>query len=460
MTLSFESVCSYLQSLPPTKQIEVREIGRSAGDRPLFLVHLNRGGAKAQFKVLLYAQQHGNEVSGKDALMLLIRDIAEHPEHLPEDVDLYVVPVFNPDGAVTNQRSNGAKADLNRDHLLLTQPETQAFYRAARQIQPHVAVDCHEFTRDNEDFRKAGLERWPLITLDGMNHPLIPRTLRDLALAKVESAIPVLNSAGFPFAPYRVGGPPPEEETRPSTLEPDDGRNGLGTLGAVSFIIEAAIRRSAPDPQADLSLRVAAYLKLFDHLLGTPSSRAQIRTAVELVRREPLPAFIPTNMFWGNVQGKIATLKVIDLAKGQVVALSTANEMSDLVVKASVPTPKAYVIDGRVARTFRPLLEHHGLIFRELANAETIKAERCRLVRLEASYDELYQRYENRQIVARVPAHEEEFSAGSLVVSLDQPLARRAIQVLEPCLLYGLYSHPEFRALTLSDGTLPVHRLP
>jgi len=45
-------------------------------------------------------------------------------------------------------------------------------------------------------------------------------------------------------------------------------------------------------------------------------------------------------------------------------------------------------------------------------------------------------------------------------VPLDQPLARRAIEVLEPCLLYGLYSYPSFRALAQPGGFLPVQRLP
>lgn len=203
-----------------------------------------------------------------------------------------------------------------------------------------------------------------------------------------------------------------------------------------------------------------AYLKLFEHLLGSPESRARIFDIAEEARRAPLPPFIATNTFWANLGGKVGTVKMSDPASGLVQEIPTANLMLDLVVKGSVPTPRAYAIEARVAKVFRPLLEHHGLVFRELAAPENLKAEPCRLVRLEEPYDELYQRYENRQIVARGAAAEREFPAGTLVVPLDQPLARRAIQVLEPCLLYGLYSYPEFRALSLPDGTLPVLRLP
>ena len=466
-TLSFEDMTAFLKRVEKPGLITLTEEGRSAGGRPIFLVRLNRGGTKARFRVLLYAQQHGNEVSGKDAQLYLIRRLSEHPERLPEDVDLYLMPMVNPDGAVAMRRTNDAKADLNRDHLLLSQPETQAFYRVARRVLPHLAADCHEFTRDGEDYVRTGedhvrraWERWPIITMDACNHPLIPASLKAAGQEFVESAVPMMAAAGFPYARYTVGGPAPEEEIRPSTPEVDDGRNGLGSHGALSFIIEAGVRRSAANPQADLGARVDAYLRLFDHLLGTPESRGRILERSEKARREPLPPFIATNTFWANVDGKVGTVKVSQPATGRVLEIPTANLMLDLVVKSSVPTPRAYVIEARAAKAFRPLLEHHGLSFRELASPERLRTERCRLVRLDEPYDELYQRYENRQIVARDGAAEREFPAGTLIVPLDQSLARRAIQVLEPCLLYGLYGYAEFRTLRQPDGTLPVHRLP
>ena len=87
--------------------------------------------------------------------------------------------------------------------------------------------------------------------------------------------------------------------------------------------------------------------------------------------------------------------------------------------------------------------------------------EAVRLLRLEEPFDPLYQRYKDRQIVERQAAAERDLPAGTLVVSLDQDpaLARRAIQVLEPCLLYGLYGYPGFRALAVPGSILPVSRL-
>ena len=458
-TVSYAEMVTFLEAVARPGFITVTEEGRSTEGRKVFLVHLNRGGAKARFRVLYYAQQHGDEVAGKDAQLTLIRDIAEHPERLPLDVDLYLMPMLNPDGAEAHRRFNGARADLNRDHLLLAQPETQALHRVARRVRPHVAVDSHEFGRDGEDYRAKGWAPWPIITMDAANHPLIPENLKAAGLEAVAAAAPLEEKAGHAYARYCVGGPPPDEETRPSTVEVDDGRNGMGTLGALSFIIEAGVHHEAKEPDADLGERVDGYRILYRHLLGDQAWRDRIRGLSERARREPLPPFIATNVFWANLGCKVSTVKVLETATGRTLDVPTANAMNDIVVKGSVPTPRAYVIEAAVAARFIPVLEAQGLRWEALAAPRRAKIERVKFLRLEEPYDELYQRYKDRQVVARQPLANLELPAGTLIVPLDQDLARRAIQVLDPCLLYGLYGYPGFRELAKPGLDLPVSRL-
>ena len=458
-TVSYEEMLAFLNGVAKPGFITITEEARSIEGRKVLLVRLNRGGAKARFKVLYYAQQHGDEVAGKDALLTLIRDIAERPAQLPEDVDLYLMPMLNPDGAEAHRRVNGASADLNRDHLLLAQPETRALHRVARRIRPHLAVDSHEFGRDNEDYAKQGWEAWPIITMDGCNHPLIPDYLKGAALEAVTTAAPMQQKAGHAYRRYMVGGPPPDEEIRPSTSEVDDGRNGMGTLGALSFIIEAGVRHRAPDPQADLGERVDGYRILYRHLLGDRAWRDRVLKLAERARREPLPPFIATNTFWANAGGKVSAVKVRELGTGRTLEVPTAMVMTDLVVKGSVPTPLAYAIEPSAAMRFLPVLEAQGLRFETLASPRRAKVERVQFLRLEAPYDDLYQRYKDRQIVARQPRADVDLPAGTLIVPLDQDLARRAIQVLEPCLLFGLYGYPGFRELAKPGADLPVSRI-
>jgi hypothetical protein len=124
-----------------------------------------------------------------------------------------------------------------------------------------------------------------------------------------------------------------------------------------------------------------------------------------------------------------------------------------------VPTPRAYVIEAAAAARFIPVLDAQGLRWETLSAPRRAKVERVKFLRLEEPYDELYQRYKDRQLVARQPQVELDLPAGTLIVPLDQDLARRAIQVLEPCLLYGLYGYPGFRELAKPGTDLPVSRL-
>lgn len=450
-TLTIPQLEAVLDEADRAPHVTVTVEGQSAGGRPIRLVHLDRSGGRAPFRVLFYAQQHGNEVSGKDALLWLVRDLAAHPERLPEDVDLWVIPQLNPDGAAAGRRANDAGVDLNRDHLLLSQPETRLLHRVARRVRPHLACDAHEFTRDGKDYAERGWMQLPLIMMDAGNHPLLPPELVALGLERVEAAAPRPHA----YSRYFVGGAPPAER-RPSTLEADDARNSLALRGALSFIIEAGVKRDAPDPEADLGERVDAYLALFRHLLGDAPTRDRIRAAVEKARRKPLPEWIPTNAFWANVGVRVSQVPVLDVkSPGTVRGIRSANVLTDAVVKQTVPTPEAYAIPAEHAAAFRPLLEAHGIRFTEIGGEPPFKVQRCRLVRLETEYDEVYNRYEGRQVVRCDAPETMDLPVGTLWVRADQadPIT---LPVLEPQVLYGLYQWPAFRALVGADGTLPV----
>ena len=457
-TTSFAEMESLLRALDGTATVTVSVEGRSVSGRPLYVAHLARG-ERPTWRVLLYAQQHGDEVSGKDALLVLIRDIARNPGLLPADVDLWVMPMVNPDGAEADTRRNAAGADLNRDHIALEQPETQALHRLARRLLPHVAVDCHEFSRDSESWRTRGWLKWPDITMDSLNNPLFDRGVRDAAQRFLDRAAEAEAAAGHPFLRYWVGGMPPDEEQRHSAPDIDGGLNGLGMYGGESFIIEAAARHADGRRDADLGNRVDAYLVLFRAILAGDPRRGEDLAAIEAARRRPLPSFIPTNYLWVNPEAAVTDFPVVETATGRVVKVPTANLMSEMAVKRTVPTPRGYAVLPPAATAFAAVLERHGIPFESVAATRPVIAETCTLVRLEEEFDEVYGRYEGRQIVARGKAAAVELPAGALWVPLEGEAAVRAALVLEPAAMYGLYQFPTFRSLVSWDGALPVLRV-
>jgi Zinc carboxypeptidase len=88
---------------------------------------------------------HGNELSGADADLRLLRELARHcDDPMLRHVVVVVMPVQNPDGHVAGTRYNANGFDLNRDWLADTQPETQARLQTLLAMPPLVYADQHE----------------------------------------------------------------------------------------------------------------------------------------------------------------------------------------------------------------------------------------------------------------------------------------------------------------------------
>ena len=457
-TITYSEMEKFLASVDGRGPISVSVEARTAEGRAVYLVHATRGG-NPSFRILYYAQQHGDEVSGKDALLYLIREIARRPERLPAGIDLWILPMMNPDGAEAGTRRNAAGADLNRDHIVLEQPETQALHRVVRRVRPQLAVDCHEFTRDSDERRERGWIAWPDITMDSLNNPLFDPAVIAAAERWVRDSAAPEAAAGHRFLRYSVGGLPPDEEQRHSAPDIDGGLNAVGMYGGLSFIIEAAVRRGPGAPPADLASRVDAYLVLLWRFIDEAAHRAEDLAAVEASRARPPPRFIPTNYLWVNPAFTITEFPVLVAATGETLKIPTANMMTTVAVKTAPPAPLGYAIEPRAAADYALVLERQGIPFETLSAPRTVRAQRCDLLRLEEQFDDLYSRYEGRQIVQCRAAAAEELPAGTLWVPLEGEAAVRAALVLEPAALYGVYQYPRFRKHAATGAALPIVRV-
>ncbi len=457
--VKFAQLETIIQNAEKVEGISVSVEGNSVEGRPLYLVTASHT-ETPDWEVLFIGCQHGNEHSGKDAISYLLWDLAENPEKIPENVAIHLIPNSNPDGSEANSRRNSAGQDLNRDHLFIEQPETQTMHKVTARLRPDVVVDCHEFTRDSGDYTENGWGEWPLIMMDTANNPVLPEAIYTTGLRWVDSAAPIMKEKGYHYTRYYVGGTPPQDELRHSTLDVDDARNGLATYGGLGFIIEAGIKRSAPDPYYDLAERVDAYLILLNRFIHDDELIAESKRVLAQTREAKPYPFIPTNYFWGKTDNEINPLNVIELESGKTVELQAANFMNSRVTKNSVPMPSAYIIPEKYASLYRTLLLRHSIPFEQINMEATYNVEHSVLLEVQPEYDEIYNRYEDRQIVNRQTAKQTTLPAGHLLVDLSGEHARRAALVLEPSMLYGVMQHPEFRSQVGEDGIMPVLRVP
>jgi hypothetical protein len=106
------------------------------------------------------ANIHAGEVEGKEAVLVLLREIAEGGhDDLLRGVIVAVIPNYNPDGNDKIDRRNrpdqagpvegvgvrhqGRHLDLNRDYVKIEAPETEALIRTVRALDAALVVDLH-----------------------------------------------------------------------------------------------------------------------------------------------------------------------------------------------------------------------------------------------------------------------------------------------------------------------------
>ncbi len=131
-------------------KVRVTEIGRSLEDRPIQLVTVGpsrtareiAGGTSALF----VCEQHGSEPAGREACLQMARDSV----HVMSSSTLLVVPTANPDGLAADERGNAEGTDINRDHMELSAPESEAIAAVMRDYKPDLVGDFHEYKEEGE----------------------------------------------------------------------------------------------------------------------------------------------------------------------------------------------------------------------------------------------------------------------------------------------------------------------
>ncbi len=169
-TSSYDETMAYLRKVEAAAPeiVRVTDFGRSAQGRPLPLVIVSAEGAftpdaaAATGKPVLLLQSciHAGEVDGKDATLMILRDIAlgRRPDLAGAAVTLFA-PIHNADGHERispynrseqngpiegmGYRTTAAGLNLNRDFLRLASPEARAMARLVAAWNPHLHVDNH-----------------------------------------------------------------------------------------------------------------------------------------------------------------------------------------------------------------------------------------------------------------------------------------------------------------------------
>lgn len=263
-TAEIERFLSSVDHLSPELNVVIAGRTRPVAtfdSRYLYLAIINEEGVASPEKlnrnkptVFIFASQHGNEQSGKEAALQLIRDLAlGDMKPLLKKLNFLILPQANPYGNWFDVRVNEQNLDLNRDHVKLEAEETAAIHRLFMTWLPEVTLDLHE---KGDDYYRVSIGCVSNLNISPelqqfSRQVLFPEINRSLEKRRitffeylVSQEMGIDSSAGVRYSAQELAGR--EMMWRYSTTDLNDGRNSLGIFETLSFIQECSSRHDLP----------------------------------------------------------------------------------------------------------------------------------------------------------------------------------------------------------------------
>lgn len=246
-----EERSAYLKSLAAysSKQtvVQYRILGKTVQQRPIDAVCIV-GREKANLKkeqklrVMLLAAQHGSEISGCEALLVMAGNWVcgrNRPEWL-DSMEILIIPAVNPDGIENKKRVNVRGSNLSTDFGLLAAPESIAVNAALLEFKPHVVLDIHESALLKK--KSLGAEGWLTdfeTQFDYANNPNVDQALQQFSAdVMLPQILETVRGRGLRADRYIGEITRTDQVITHGGLSAHNFRNKAALLGAASFILE------------------------------------------------------------------------------------------------------------------------------------------------------------------------------------------------------------------------------
>lgn len=427
--------------------LSIESFGKTAQGRDLYFVRASKGGTGKPV-LLVQAGIHSGEIDGKDAGMMLLRDIAHRgKDSLLDKVDLVFVPIFNADGHERaspwnrpNQRgphsmgwrTTAQNLNLNRDYLKADAPEMQAMIALIARLDPTLYLDLHVTDGMDHQYDVAyAFSGWRGYYAKS---PAIGRWLDTQLRPAMDVA---LRRAGHTPGHY-VSAVDNRDPDKGISHDPDTPRFSTG-YGDYRHVPTILVETLSLRPYRQRVLGTYVFIEEALKLVG--SEGPGLRTAIDADRAER-----PSNLVvrWKPLKDPIYTVDFLGIAHERYRSVASGRDEIRWLGRPvtqkmpvfgeapdqSVRLPKAWWVPVSAPEVIARL-KLHGIRFEIIDAPRTMELDMVRIAdpKLEAANEGRVPLTAGGFIHSR---RSETFPAGSVRVPSDQPLGLLAAALLEP----------------------------
>jgi len=468
-TPRYDETVAYLRRLvAAAPQLKMVSLGKTGEGRDIWMVIASKEGAstaaalRKNGKPTLFAQAgiHSGEIDGKDAGLMLLRDmtVGNRKRELLDRANLLFVPIYSADAherfsrfTRINQRgpeeggwrANPRNLNLNRDYIKADAPETHAMVRALREWQPDLYVDLH--VTDGADYQYDVTYGWN--TRHGWS-PAIATWLDTAFRGPVDRG---LAAAGHIPGPLIFSNDPLAEGITEGQSDPRLS-NGYGDARHIPTVL---VENHSLKPYDQRVLGMYVFLEHALRVLAQDGASLRQAMASDRARRpDPVP------FAWRVPEGQTETIELrgiesrktlspisgdvrIEWLGKPVTATAPFHVASE--VTTSAPRPKAYWVPAPWTDVIA-LLDFHGIQYERIAAPREVEVTMDRLS--EPKYAAAQFEGHVRVTATATPERRREtFPAGSVRVPTDQPLGTLAVIMLEPASPDSLFQWGFFHSI-------------
>ncbi len=464
------------------KEVPLVIVSNEGISSPLQMKALNRSA------VLFVANIHAGEIEGKEASLMMLRDIAENKlADLLNDQVILFVPIFNADGndklgknrrdngpELAGVRYNGQHLDLNRDYIKLESPEVNALVKLFKEWDPVLFVDLHttngSYHREPVTYTTLSNPNSHQELMDFMWEKMFPEVRKTMKKKYKTDAIPYGNF---------IDRADPVKGWRNHAYEARFGTNYAGLRNRFTILDENY-------SHADFKTRViSTYYFIRSIAEFTSKNIGLMDTLVRKADLETMQNYSSGDHVISYTTEKLLefTIKSYEFEKEKIrpedrdkyppwikdFIIKKTDRLKDYKVsyfakaKAvdSVKVPFGYFILPHHKKVIENL-KKHGIIIEK--TGETFSGEFENFIIKKIEYGKsLYQGHILIAVKGKYEKVKKKLPKGSFYIPMNQPLARLISEILEPesrdsLLRWGFFNREIIMQWTGKPGIYPVYR--